>query len=155
MYVCVCATHRGDKDLLCPLHCHRAINSKLWAFRFIHSPTYVNWSMLSHAHTQHLFTHSPLLPIPLSLPHTLSLFLSPSLSFPLPLPFHFFPLPLTLSLTCDSNHSYLWHDSFICEMALLQKRYSAHEQHLPPRVKRATPTNEILSRIRTFSSGPF
>ena len=32
---------------------------------------------------------------------------------------------------------------------------SAHEQDLPPRVKWATPTNEILSRIRTFSLGPF
>jgi len=29
------------------------------------------------------------------------------------------------------------------------ERYNAHEQDLLPRVKRATPTNEILSRIRT------
>jgi len=34
------------------------------------------------------------------------------------------------------------------------ERYSAHEQDLP-RVKWATPTNEIFSRVRTFSLGPF
>jgi len=35
------------------------------------------------------------------------------------------------------------------------QRYSAHKQDLPPRVKWETPTNEILSRIRTCSFGPF
>jgi len=35
------------------------------------------------------------------------------------------------------------------------QRYSAHEQDLPPRVKRATPTNEILSPQGTFDpKGP-
>jgi len=37
----------------------------------------------------------------------------------------------------------------------LVERYSAHEQLLPLRVKWATPTSEILSRIRTVSLGPF
>jgi len=36
-----------------------------------------------------------------------------------------------------------------------QQQYSVHEQDLPPRVKWATPTNEILSRLRTFGLGPF
>jgi len=35
------------------------------------------------------------------------------------------------------------------------ERYSAHEQDMPPHVKWATLTNEILSRITTFILGPF
>jgi len=35
------------------------------------------------------------------------------------------------------------------------ERYSAHKQDLPPRVKWGTPINKILSRISTFSLGPF
>jgi len=35
-----------------------------------------------------------------------------------------------------------------------QDRYSANKQDLPPRVKWAKPTNDILSRTKTFSLGP-
>ena len=39
-------------------------------------------------------------------------------------------------------------------ISLSHKGYSAHEQDLPLRVKWATSTNEILSRMRPFSVGP-
>jgi len=57
-------------------------------------------------------------------------------------PFHFFVgLPNALSLRSTIVHE--------------GERYSTHklEQDLPPRVKWATPTNEILSRIIMFSLG--
>ena len=36
-----------------------------------------------------------------------------------------------------------------------EEQYSTHGQDLSPRVRWATPTNEILSRIKTFSLDPF
>jgi len=53
-----------------------------------------------------------------------------------------------------NRYSCMFSNTSSSKYVLLQ-RYSAHEQDLPPRVKRAIPTNEILSRIRTFGLGPF
>jgi len=76
--------------------------------------------------------------------------------------FHFFPASLFIIFflhVCIMILFLGWFAQYwLCKILLLcmgESDYSAHEQDLPPCVKCATPTNKILSQIRTFSLGPF